>query len=1126
MKSLLLFLLIISGLKTSAKTYYFSANGNDANNGTTTSTPWKTLKKLNSSFNSLASGDHVLFNRGDVFYGTIIPTKGFTAGNPVVFGAYGSGVNPVITGFTTVSAWTNLGSDIWESTSAVSTLYDLNLVVINGVNTAMGRFPNSGYLTYQSHSTNVSITSSSLNASVRNWTGADVVMKTFNFVITRNPIKSASGGTINYTSTARYNNLGNNGFGFFIENDVRTLDIQNEWYYNPSTKKLRIYSKSSPENVKVSTLDTLVYMIKKANFTFDGINFTGSNRRAFFLGSDANITIQNCNFDYHGLYAVWGGNNYGLKSSNFNFNHNTVNHINSQGIILQNEFTKPYIGYNTFKNCGILAGMFKVASSSDIWNQAYGAIRTENTNGLTVEYNTVDSTGYTGIHFGGSNTSIHHNEVSHHCMILMDGGGIYTWTGPHPQFKGNKIFNNIVHDGIGDNAGSTNGTKPTLVQGIYCDENTGYTEVYNNTCFNNPAFGIFSNSNSYMNFHNNTCYNNGIAQVLWSSQFRATHYEFGTYKTEYAHDDTAKHNIFFAKASTQLAAEVTTKYDDVNTFFNVLDSNYYVRPIDDNVTFFIQLNSFTSFLHYNMTQWKAYVSIKDHHSNKSPKNVTTVKDLRLEYNATRVNKTIQLDGNYIDVKNVSYNGTVTLAPYSSVVLIRNGAAINQSPTAIAGANQSIALPTNNVSLTGSGTDADGTVVSYAWTKISGPLSGTINNVNSASTTVTALVQGVYRFQLRVTDNNAAKDLDTVQITVNAAGNISPTAKAGANHSITLPTDNVSLTGSGTDVDGTVVSYAWAKISGPSSGTITSANSASTSVTTLVQGVYKFQIAVIDNARATALDTVQITVNAAVNAAGGTLLPAVTPANTVNGLDYKYYEAGSGWMVLPTFSTLTPVKTGATTNFDISFANRSVAFSFNFTGFINVPSDGQYIFYTTSDDGSNLYIDNVPVVNNDGLHPARERSGTIGLQAGKHAISVGFFQQGGGRVLNVSYSGTGVSKQAIPASRLYRISTGGSINVISMDVPVIDQSIMSSTQVGVKTYPNPFADYIEINITGGVAGKYKVVLVDASGKTVWTKSGIKNAGAFQQSINTSALVSGIYILKVIQNNTYTLIKLVK
>ncbi|MEO8765342.1 MAG: hypothetical protein ABI416_13680 [Ginsengibacter sp.] len=59
MKTLFLTLLIISGLTAGAKTYYLSADGNDANSGTTTSTPWKSLNKLNASFNSLVSDDYV-----------------------------------------------------------------------------------------------------------------------------------------------------------------------------------------------------------------------------------------------------------------------------------------------------------------------------------------------------------------------------------------------------------------------------------------------------------------------------------------------------------------------------------------------------------------------------------------------------------------------------------------------------------------------------------------------------------------------------------------------------------------------------------------------------------------------------------------------------------------------------------------------------------------------------------------------------------------------------------------------------------------------------------------------------------------------------------------------------------
>ena len=102
-------------------------------------------------------------------------------------------------------------------------------------------------------------------------------------------------------------------------------------------------------------------------------------------------------------------------------------------------------------------------------------------------------------------------------------------------------------------------------------------------------------------------------------------------------------------------------------------------------------------------------------------------------------------------------------------------------------DQLINLPASSVSLNGSGTDADGTISSYNWTKISGPSSGIITNANAASTTVTSLVQGVYQFQLKVTDNKGAIGLDTMQVTVNAP----PISNAGADQLINLPTNTVS-----------------------------------------------------------------------------------------------------------------------------------------------------------------------------------------------------------------------------------------------------------------------------------------------------------------------------------------------
>ncbi len=143
-----------------------------------------------------------------------------------------------------------------------------------------------------------------------------------------------------------------------------------------------------------------------------------------------------------------------------------------------------------------------------------------------------------------------------------------------------------------------------------------------------------------------------------------------------------------------------------------------------------------------------------------------------------------------------------------------------------------------------------------------------------------------------------------------------------------------------------------------------------------------------------------------------------PAGTVAGLDYKYYEGN--WNALPNFASLTAVKSGTVTTVGLSPRNRDDQFGFSFTGYINVPTDGSYTFYTSSDDGSRLYIGTTLVVDNDGLHGNQERSGTIGLKAGKHAMTITFFEQGGDQVLTASYSGPGISKQTIPASALFRV----------------------------------------------------------------------------------------------------------
>lgn len=90
---------------------------------------------------------------------------------------------------------------------------------------------------------------------------------------------------------------------------------------------------------------------------------------------------------------------------------------------------------------------------------------------------------------------------------------------------------------------------------------------------------------------------------------------------------------------------------------------------------------------------------------------------------------------------------------------------NQPPIADAGPSTSITLPRDTVTLVGSGTDADGQVASYLWSKVSGPTSFNISNALLPSPLFSDLTEGVYIFQLTVTDNEGASGSDTVSVTV-------------------------------------------------------------------------------------------------------------------------------------------------------------------------------------------------------------------------------------------------------------------------------------------------------------------------------------------------------------------------
>ena len=121
------------------------------------------------------------------------------------------------------------------------------------------------------------------------------------------------------------------------------------------------------------------------------------------------------------------------------------------------------------------------------------------------------------------------------------------------------------------------------------------------------------------------------------------------------------------------------------------------------------------------------------------------------------------------------------------------------------------------------------------------------------------------------------------------------------------------------------------------------------------------------------------------------------------------------MKVPVFDTLKAAGEKIVSSISVGSSSfgRPDNYGLRFNGFIKIPEDGLYTFYTASRDGSILYIDDRKVVDNDGSHDLRERSGVIALESGLHSFRLDYFQDSGHGALYVKWEGPGIQKVSLP-----------------------------------------------------------------------------------------------------------------
>ncbi len=215
------------------------------------------------------------------------------------------------------------------------------------------------------------------------------------------------------------------------------------------------------------------------------------------------------------------------------------------------------------------------------------------------------------------------------------------------------------------------------------------------------------------------------------------------------------------------------------------------------------------------------------------------------------------------------------------------------PVANAGPDQTIQLPADSVQLNGSASsDPDGTITTARWTKLTGG-NVTITDPAHLISKAKHFTEGIYQFELSLTDDDGLTAKDTMQVVVDDPNqNHPPVARAGDNQTIILPVNSVLLNGStSSDPDNNITAYQWTNITGPPSFVLASPTSVQTMASNLTEGIYIFQLQVTDATGLYSRDTMEVRVESVMQSACPFLKTFIT-TNEFFVSDFKTTIAGN------------------------------------------------------------------------------------------------------------------------------------------------------------------------------------------------------------------------------------------
>jgi hypothetical protein len=684
-----------------ANTYYVSASGgNDSYYGLSESQPFRTLAKVNSL--SLLPGDRVLFKCGDTWRTEqLVISHSGNEGAPILFGAYPDGCAnpPVLSGSKPVGGWSLYAGSIYVATLPTTDFpLGLNQLFRNGARLRLGRWPNldagnGGYSFVDGHSAGGNQISDNELPGGIDWTGAIIHIKNIRWSMLDRQVTASSGTslTLNTGVSCLISNWGTcAGWGYFINNHLATLDQEGEWYYDAAAHKVYLYSSSAPTNIEGSVIledastlrhgglmlsdgSATAYVVVEnlviQNWFNHGISTPGGmNQDIYHHITVRNVTIKDV--DSAGIWlSSWlerpSDGRKGLRGGHhLTFENNIIDGANAFGI--SGYFAESTFTGNTIRNIALIANLGK-------WGMSCGITTgecTENGDGLRIrlydvrdsgfgnklQNNHFEKIGYNGVDVFGPETTLEENFITQACFSKADCGGVRVFG--ETSLAATSVYNvHLLNNLIVDIPGNVDGceaSRKAFGMGIYIDNYSRDVETRGNTVIDTTISGILYQRSSGQ-IADNTIYNASTG-TEYSAQL-----DLGGDETRV----TVSGNKLFG-----LNNEAWTLYARSLSNFVASDHNYLFHPyVNKHIAFG------PSWTRYSFAGWKSFSGLESNSkTNWYTQAAGETPRSRILYNESLTVKTFDLGTRqYLDLNQNVVVGTVTLAPFTSLILVDNGA---------------------------------------------------------------------------------------------------------------------------------------------------------------------------------------------------------------------------------------------------------------------------------------------------------------------------------------------------------------------------------------------------------------------------------------------------------------------